>query len=226
MTIKTMLRAAGVFIATGVVAPAFGLIVTPLVVNITPGNSAFADIHLLNEDKDHKVYVRVTAQRLLNPGAAHPKWETLREDPFAFGLSTSRNNVVMQPNSRRVVRVTSLQKAGQHDRVYRITIVPLFGNIEAPRPRAHEVVHQINLHVGYRVWVFVRPLVTKRSVSMKQTGKRFVVKNTGNTTVLLHDGIQCDKTGKQCQALPSKRLFSGEIWQETLPYDTKPQYAY
>ena len=197
MTIKTILRAAGVLIATCLVAPAFGLVITPLVVNITPGNSAFADIHLLNEDKDHKVYVRVTTQRLLNPGAPHPKWQTLREDPFAFGLSTSRNNLVMAPNSRQVVRVTSLKKADQQDRVYRLTIVPLFGNIEAPRPRAHEVVHQINLHVGYRVWVFVRPLVTKRSVSMKQTGKRLVVKNTGNTLVLLHDGIQCDKAGKQ-----------------------------
>ena len=226
MTIRNILFSAALIIALGFTTQAFSLIVTPLVVNITPGKNAFADIHLLNENKEHKVYVRISTQRLLNPGAAKPKWQTLRDNPFAFGLSTSRSNIVMSPDSRQIIRVTSLKKAGQQDRIYRITIVPLFGDIEAPRARAHEVVHQINLHVGYRVWVFVRPLVTKRLVTMKQTDQHLVVKNEGNSNVLLYGGVQCDKAGKQCQDLPSKRLFSGETWQETLPYDTKPQYVY
>ena len=72
--------------------------------------------------------------------------------------------------------------------------------------------------------VLVRPQAVRDSVRSDRSGSKLTVTNNGNASVELAEGKQCDAAGKNCQALPAKRLYAGASWAQQLPLSTNGEY--
>ncbi len=107
--------------------------------------------------------------------------------------------------------------ANERERVYRVTVKPVTGEVTSSE-------NGLKLLVGYDLLVLVRPNVIKAGVNVARAGRNLTLTNNGNSSVELADGKQCDENGKNCQALPSKRLYAGAAWEQPLPQSTAGQY--
>ena len=78
--------------------------------------------------------------------------------------------------------------------------------------------------VGYDVLVVVRPAKAEGNLQAKRDGKKLTFTNTGQTSVLLSNGKNCDVNGENCAELPPKRMYVGNEWSIDLKHDTPAEY--
>jgi P pilus assembly chaperone PapD len=190
-----------------------GLSVAPVVVDLQPNQPPRADIELFNDGAE-TIYVVVEPSRIDNPGDADEKRVRLA-DPQALGLLATPNRLVLEAGQRKFVRIALLQPPGDTDRIYRVTVKPVTGEV-----RANET--GLKILIGYDLLVIQRPAKPDASIVGSRAGDTLTLKNAGDTNAELFQGQQCDAQ-RRCTALPGHRLYAGTSWsvpiQPGLPVD-------
>lgn len=189
---------------TGLTAPAGAeLVVSDLVVELQPGKNSRKDIELWN-NSDERSYVEITPAEIINPGLSSEVRQEFA-DPQRLGLLVSPNRMVLEPGQHKAIRIAAIAPPADRERVYRVTIKPVVGDIS-------EGQSGLKILVGYDVLAMVRPAILVPKIVGSREGLTLVVRNEGNSSVELLNGKQCVTAGKGCSALAGKRLYSGAEW--------------
>lgn len=179
-----------------------GLSVAPVIVDVPPNQPPRGDIELFN-DGTETLYVVVEPSRIENPGDASETRVRLT-DPQALGLLATPNRLVLEAGQRKFVRIALLQPPGDTDRIYRVTVKPVTGDVKASETG-------LKILIGYDLLVIQRPAKPEASIVASRSGDSLTLKNDGNTNAELFQGQQCDPQ-KHCTALPGHRLYAGTSW--------------
>jgi P pilus assembly chaperone PapD len=202
--------------ALAAAAPATaGIVLSEAVVDIEPGQPAAQDIEVWNNGSD-VAYVVSEPSEIRSPGL--PAEARVKvEDPGAGGLLVTPQRLILQAGERKLVRIATIAPRGASDRVWRVTIKPVAGQVTAPGTA-------LKLLVGYDVLVIQRPAVITPQVTASHAGAALTLVNAGNTNVELYEGKQCAADGPDCKPLPSRRLYPGQSWTQTLPGNGPARY--
>jgi P pilus assembly chaperone PapD len=179
-----------------------------VVVDFTSARPPRDDIEIVNAGEDI-LYVSIEPAEIVDPGGPNQR-RVANPDPRQLGLLVSPKRVVLGPAERKVVRLSLLERPGERDRIYRVTIKPVVGELVA-RQSALKVV------VGYDVLVIARPPNAQPLLELSRNGDIVEIRNAGNTNALLFNGRQCDDAQVECAELPSRRIYAGGAWQFELP---------
>ena len=179
-----------------------------VVVDFTSARASRDDIEIVNAGDDI-LYVSIEPSEIVDPGGPNER-RVANPDPRQLGLLISPKRVVLGPGERKVVRFSLLERPHDRDRIYRVTIKPVVGELVA-RQSALKVV------VGYDVLVIARPQNARPLLELSRHGSTVEVRNVGNTNALLFNGRQCDDAEAECADLPSRRIYAGGTWQFELP---------
>lgn len=191
------------------------MILSHVVVDLKPGQPPRDDIEVQNTGPD-RLYIVAEPAEILDPGTRFQRRVT-NPDPAASGLLVSPRKMVLEPGQRKLVRIASVDLRSDHDRVYRVTVKPVAGELSA-RSTA------VKVFVGYDVLVIRRPQSMAASVVAERSGSTIHLRNDGNTAVELFDGQQCNAAGERCDALPATRLYSGATFDVSVRYATPIRY--
>jgi P pilus assembly chaperone PapD len=190
-----------------------GLSVAPVIVDVQPNQPPRTDVELFN-DGTETLYVVVEPSRIEDPGDAGEKRVRLT-DPQALGLLATPNRLVLEAGQRKFVRIALLLPPGDTDRIYRVTVKPVIGEVKSGETG-------LKILVGYDLLVIQRPGRPDASILASRSGDTLTLKNAGNTNAELFQGQQCDPQ-RRCTALPGHRLYAGASWnipiQPGLPAD-------
>jgi len=198
----------------------FGAIeVSPILVDVLGDKINPQDIRVTNLGDDI-AYVKITPKLIAHPGSPEEKILTI-EDPSKLGLLVTPRVMKISPHKYKLIRLVFTQNPDATDRLYRVDVQPVAGDLLLPK-KSNEM--GIKILVGYGVVVIQRPTKLKVAIEMQRNKNTLVVKNNGNTNVVLMDGKQCDSNGDNCQELPVKRIYAGQTWEQTLPYNTPVTY--
>jgi P pilus assembly chaperone PapD len=185
------------------------MVLNQVILDFAKPNERRGDIEVENRGKE-RMYVVVEPAEIANPGAPQERRVT-NPDPEAIGLLATPARLVLEPGERKIVRIAVLKEPkAEGDRVYRVTIKPVSGRLQADKTA-------IKVLVGYDVLVMQRPATIRDDLKMERRGQDIVFRNNGNTNVLLFDGKQCDAAGRSCRDLEAKRIYAGQEWRMRLP---------
>jgi P pilus assembly chaperone PapD len=212
---KWMLLLFAVILA-GTTSPAQADMVLNKVVIDFPGDKVPRDDIKIQNTGDETLFVLVEPFQILNPGMETQKREKIR-DPGKAGLLVTPNRFVLQAKQTKVMRLVVLRPAEKKDRVYRLTVRPVVGDVKANQTA-------VKIVIGYDVLVVVRPPGSKGDLKAKREGKKITFSNPGQTSVLLSNGKNCDADGNDCVDLPPKRMYVDTEWTTELKYDTPAAY--
>jgi len=187
-------------------APA-GIAVSQMVIDLKPGDSRATDIEIAN-DSAERSYVSIEPREIVDPGTANERG-AVSPDPGKLGLLVSPNRLILEPNQRRRLRIAVIGPPGNRERVYRVTIKPVAGEVSGADSG-------LKLLVGYDLLVLVRPAQARPAVTASRSGGSLTITNGGNSSVELTEGKQCAGSGKTCRPLPGKRLYAGASWAQSL----------
>lgn len=192
------------------------ILLSELIVELQPGKQMRDDIEVFNSSPE-RAYVAIEPREIENPGRGT---ETARTDPDPekLGLLVTPTRMVLEPGQRKLVRVAMLDAPSDRERVFRVTVKPVVGALDA-----HDT--GLKILVGYDVLVLVRPAVSAPSVQGIRSGRTLTFTNSGNASVELADGRQCDVARAHCVDLPGKRLYAGATWTEPLSSDLPVEYT-
>ena len=210
---------AGLFLAGALACPAAAsaeLVLSQLVVDLGTKAEQRTDIEVWN-NSDERAYVATEPSEILDAGKAS---ETRRSevDPEKRGLIVSPSRMILEPGQRRLVRVSPIGPRGTRERVYRVTIKPVAGELSAEESG-------LKLLIGYDVLVLLRPSEVRAGVSAVRSGNRLTFRNDGNASVELIDGKQCAGAKSNCVELPGKRLYAGAEWTLELKSSAPADYV-
>lgn len=191
------------------------LLVSQLIVEFKPGAPRTSDVEVANNSPE-RAYVLVEPRELLNPGTSSEQHVTL-PDPSKLGLLVSPARFILEPQQRRTVRIAAIGGPAERERVYRVTIKPVTGEVSGSDSG-------LKLLVGYDLLVLARPPVVRTDVRAERNGLQLILTNIGNASVELVDGKQCDGQGEKCEKLPGKRLYAGASWKQQLPRAAGGEY--
>lgn len=169
------------------------------------------DIEVRNEGGE-TMYIMVDVEEVLEPGTDR-EHRVSSPDPEALGLLVSPRRLVVEPGSRRVVRLSLIAPPIERDRIWRVTFRPVVGELKAETTA-------IRVLIAYGALVVARPSSPVAEIVAERAGSRLTLVNRGRSNALLYDGRQCDAGGDRCVDLPTRRLYAGNIWEVELPYDT------
>jgi P pilus assembly chaperone PapD len=180
------------------------LVLSHVILDLAPGTPQAQDIEVWNNSKERS-YVVAEPVEVMAPGT--PQEQRVADpDPGVLGLLVTPQRMILEPGQRRLVRVAAVLPRSARDRIYRVAIKPVAGDVTAGNTA-------LKVMVGYDALVIYRPEKLDGSVSAQRTGGTITFRNSGNTNVEMFEGKQCDAAGKTCRALPSNRLYAGATWQ-------------
>ncbi|MXO61263.1 hypothetical protein GRI89_17095 [Altererythrobacter salegens] len=191
------------------------MILSQVIVDLLPGKPPREDIEVWN-DSEERMYVQAEPFEIRKPGTPDEQ-RVPAVDPEVSGILVSPQRLVLEPGERRIVRVAAVGAPSPNDRIYRVAIRPVAGPISAESSA-------LKVLVGYDALVLVRPLLTDSNLEVSRTAHTLVLHNAGTTAEELFDGQQCNPDGKDCQALPAKRLYAGATWAVELPFEGPVTY--
>jgi P pilus assembly chaperone PapD len=180
-------------------------------------SNRYDDIELTNPG-DEPLYIQIEPSRIEHPGRPNEQRVSER-NPESLGLLITPLRLIVPPGERHRVRVVALEPQPRMDQVFRVTIRPVVGRVETREKAAVKVI------VAYDVLVLVRPPDAHASIEIDRNGRTATLRNTGNSSAVLHDGQQCDTSQTACQTLPARRLYGGAEMKLELPYDTPASYV-
>jgi P pilus assembly chaperone PapD len=199
----------------GFAAPATAQIaLSQVVVDFVKPQDRRADIEVENRGRD-RAYVVVEPARIVAPGTAGERREQ-EPDPEKLGLLATPARLVLEPGEKKIVRIAAVAEAGATDRIYRVTVKPVVGRVEAKQ-------NAVKVLVGYDVLVIQRPAEMREGLVAERRGQALHFRNGGNSNVLLYNGKLCD-AAKRCVDLAAKRLYSGMEWTVRLPRPGQASY--
>jgi P pilus assembly chaperone PapD len=193
-----------------------GITLSQAVVDIQPGQQTAQDIEVWNDSKEI-AYVVAEPSEVIAAGRPDEHRVPV-QDPSAGGLLVTPQRMILQPQERKLLRIAAVGTRLPADRIWRVVVKPVAGPVTAPATA-------IKVLVGYDVLVVLRPDVPRSEVKGARQGNVLTLTNGGNTNVELYDGKLCaTATPTDCKPLPSRRLYPGGQWQQTLPGDGGVQY--
>jgi hypothetical protein len=188
----------------------------PAIVEFPPGQPPRSDIELFNDGAD-RLYVVVEPSQILDAGT--PAERRVQEpDPQKLGLLATPNRLILEPGERKYVRVAMLLDAGLTDRIYRLTIKPVTGDVSAAKTG-------LKIMVGYDVLVIQLPAVPQAVLAASRVGRTLTLHNGGNTNAELFGGRQCDPDEKNCTAVAGGRIYAGASRDVSLKGDGPVEYS-
>lgn len=197
------------------IAPAQAqLAVSQLIVDLKPAPARSQDVELFNESAERS-YVSIEPREIIDPGTPGER-SIASPDPEKLGLLVSPRRLILEPGQRRMVRIARIGPDASAERIYRITVKPVVGDVAGETG--------LKLLVGYDLLVLARPPRTTRQIDVNRTASSLSITNRGNASVELVDGRQCDVAGGACQKLPGKRLYAGATWRQDLPARGSGEY--
>jgi len=175
------------------------LVLSQLVVELAPGDRARADVEVWNHGNE-RAFVAIDPREIITPGSRTESSRT-DPDPEKLGLLVSPARMILEPGQRKLLRIASIATTDR-ERVYRVTVKPVVGQLSAPSSG-------LKLLVGYDVLVLVRPAEPQPHVSGLRAGDKLTLRNDGNVSVELVDGRVCDSSMSVCKELAGGRLYAG-----------------
>ena len=191
------------------------IVLSQLVVDLGAKADQRTDIEVWN-NSDERAYVAAEPSEIVGAGKPGEQRRT-EADPEKRGLLVSPNRMILEPNQRRLIRLAPIGPRGMTERVYRVTVKPVAGELASE-------VSGLKLLIGYDVLVLLRPQETRPNLSAVRSGNRLVFRNDGNASIELIDGKQC-ATGTSCVELPGKRLYAGAEWSQDLKSAAPVHYS-
>lgn len=191
------------------------MILSQVIVDLQPGKPGHDDIEVWNSGTE-RMYVVAEPSEIRSPGRQDEQ-RVSNPDPSVTGLLVSPQRMVLEPGQRRMVRVSAIIARQPVDRIYRVTIKPVAGDVTAEATA-------IKVLVGYDVLVLYRPDAITGEVTATRSGRTLKLHNGSNTAQEVFDGKQCDAGGQNCKTLGANRLYAGADWEQALPYDTPVEY--
>lgn len=179
------------------------LVLSQLVVDLGKPSNPRADIEIWNNGED-RAYVVAEPSEIMNPGTATEQ-RVAEPDPEKRGLLVSPARMILEPGQRRLIRMAAIGARSEHERVYRVTVKPVTGELNSADTG-------LKLLVGYDVLVLLRPVEPTVNVSALRTDTRITFKNEGNASVELADGKQCEAAKINCVPIAGKRIYAGAEW--------------
>ena len=181
-----------------------------MIVYFKPDQLPRQDIVVTNPDKEN-LYLQTEVFKVNNPGTEQE--ERIRiTDPDKIKLLTTPQKAVIPPNSRKTVRMVSLETPSDIEQVYRVTFRPVVGDLKAQQTA-------IKLLVAYQALVFIRPKNPEYKVSAKIEKGTMTFTNSGNMNVVLRNGRYCTSNKEDsCSPLSQgTRIYAGGSWTLDLP---------
>lgn len=198
----------GLIAALSLAAPASAdLVLNQVIVDLAPDRVPRLDIEATNTGKE-RIYVVAEPSEIVHPGKADEA-RVANPDPGALGLLVTPQKMILEPGERKLVRIASIVPRSAAERIYRVTIKPVAGDVSATNTA-------LKVLVGYDVLVIVRPTVMTGRVTGVRSGNRLTLTNTGTTNVEVYEGRQCDAAGAHCTPLPARRLYAGASWDQPI----------
>lgn len=191
------------------------MVLDKVILDFAPDAPARDDIEVWNNGGE-RIYVMVEPREIVAPGGADEHGAT-DPDPAKLGLLVTPQRLILEPGERRLVRIAAIAPRGQRDRIYRVTIKPVVGDVSAAQSA-------LKVMVGYDALVIYRPATPLGTVTATRTAGAITFTNDGNSNVEMYQGRQCDGAGKDCRNLPARRLYAGARWEQPLERDTPVEY--
>ncbi len=138
-------------------------------------------------------------------------------DPEQLGVLVSPTRLVIEPRQRRRLRIAAVGPGPSRERVYRVTVKPVTGEVTGSETG-------LKLLVGYDLLVLVRGPGGKPRLDVSRSAGSLTIANRGQASVELAEGKQCDASGNNCRTLPGKRLYAGVTWHQALPLSSPGEY--
>jgi P pilus assembly chaperone PapD len=182
------------------------MILNKSIIYFEPGEPNREDLEIQNIGSD-PLYVQVTPKIVHKPGTDEQSREVY-DNPKEAGLLVSPNKLIVPPNGRKLLRFVNLNPGTQEEKVYRVSITPVVGELTAEKSG-------VKILIGYEVLVIVHPENGMFDLAHKRTGNKLSITNQGTQNVLLRKGSQCPpdiEDEEKCLQLPGKRLYPGNEW--------------
>lgn len=197
-------------------APAHAeMVLSQVIVDLQPGKPSHDDIEVWNNGPE-RIYVVAEPSEIQSPGKPGEQ-RVANPDPAVTGLLVTPQRLVLEPDQRRVIRISAVSPRGAVDRIYRVTVKPVTGAITSSTTA-------LKVLFGYDVLALYRPEKITGGVTATRIGRGIIIRNDSNTAQELFAGKQCDTAGKNCKSLPATRLYAGATWEQNLEYDTPVEY--
>ncbi len=171
------------------------------------------DIEIENVGSE-PLYIKVTPHIVRNPGTEQQIREAY-DDPTEAGLLVSPNRLVIKPGSRKLLRFVNLNSNTDEEKVYRVSVTPVVGQLEENQTG-------VKIVIGYEVLVLVPPANGKEELVYARAGKSLQIENKGTQNILVREGIQCEPNvtdENECTVIPGKRLYPGNKWNTELTHN-------
>ena len=183
------------------------LVLDQAVVDLGPDKPPRFDIDASNTGTE-RIYVVAEPAEIVDPGKPGER-RVGNPDPQALGLLVTPQKMILDPGEHKLVRIASIVPRSAVERIYRVTIRPVAGDVTAR-------VTALKVLVGYDVLVIVRPTAMRAAVTGTRRGSTLVLRNDGTTNVEVYQGRQCDAKGADCKPLAARRLYAGAVWEQPI----------
>ncbi len=191
------------------------MVLSEVIVDLKPEEPAYRDIEVWNNGSE-RIFVVAQPFEIESPGHSDER-RVQNPDPAITGILVTPQKMVLEADQRRIIRIAAVTPRRSVDRVYRITIKEVSGEIEAEQTA-------LKVLLGYDVLAIYRPSPVAGQITGERMGRKLIIRNDSNTAQELTDGKQCDDTGQNCNSLLAKRLYSGAVFEQELAYDTPVEY--
>ncbi|MXO94806.1 fimbria/pilus periplasmic chaperone [Erythrobacter aquimaris] len=192
-----------VMIGTWATPLSANLVLDKVIIDFRSGDTTRGDIELLN-DGGERLYVAIEPFEILHSG-------TDREERVALDLSedadlfVSPRRLILEPGERRQLRIALLGQRPAVERVFRVRVRPVVGQVTSEEDG-------LKLLVGYDTLVLVRPERTSGSVEIVKDESSITLVNRSNSSFEYFKGRACQINTENCDDLPPNRLHPGERW--------------
>ena len=133
----------------GASAPAgANIVLSQVILDLVPGTPTAQDIEVWNNSSDRS-YVIAEPTEVIAPGQPDERREA-NPNPEISGLLVTPQRMILEPGQRRLIRVSAVAPRRAQDRIYRVAIKPVAGDITASETA-------LKLLIGYDVLVIYRP---------------------------------------------------------------------
>lgn len=215
MRVRIVLRSAISLVGLLLAAPASAeLALSQLVVELPPASKA-SDVEVFN-DSAERMFVVADPREILNAGMPDEQ-SRITPNPDDLGLLISPRRMILEPGQRRTLRVARLKPELAKERIFRVTVKPVVGDVTSSDSG-------LKLMVGYDVLVIARPATSRTDIVVSRSAKAVAISNRGNASVELGEGMRCSTEVKTCEPLPPKRLYAGASWQLNLAPNENGNY--
>lgn len=179
------------------------LVLDKVIIDLEAEGPARDDIELLN-DGDERMYVAVEPFEVLNPDTDLEQRValTLEESGPIF---VSPRRLILEPGERRLLRIALLGDRPVSERIFRVMVRPVSGEIVSDTDG-------LKVLVGYDTLVLLRPSEESGSILSVREGGGLMLENRSNASVEFFEGKACVAASQPCRPLAPNRLYPGEKW--------------